>query len=68
MKLPTVNYNPKYLASDITAGISTAMVTIPDGLASAFLTEERLGVSTLRALSAARSWLDRQDNNDNETN
>jgi hypothetical protein len=68
MKLPNLKYNPKYLASDITAGITTAMVTILDGLASAILTEERLGVSTLSALSSARSWLDRQDNNDNETN
>jgi len=32
-----LNYNPKNLASDLTAGVTTALVTIPDGLASAIL-------------------------------
>jgi len=30
-------YNPKNLAADLTAGVTTALVTIPDGLASAIL-------------------------------
>jgi len=32
-----LKYNPKNLASDLTAGVTTALVTIPDGLASAIL-------------------------------
>ena len=32
-----MKYNPKNLASDLIAGITTALVTIPDGLASAIL-------------------------------
>jgi len=37
VKRTALKYNPKNLASDLTAGITTALVTIPDGLASAIL-------------------------------
>ena len=37
MKRLSLNYNPRNLASDLTAGVTTALVTIPDGLASAIL-------------------------------
>ena len=37
MKIPSLNYNPKNLIPDLTAGTTTALVTIPDGLASAIL-------------------------------
>ena len=37
MKIPLLNYNPKNLISDLTAGTTTALVTIPDGLAFAIL-------------------------------
>jgi len=37
MKIPWMNYNPKKLIPDLIAGATTALVTIPDGLASAIL-------------------------------
>jgi len=37
MRLPRLSYNTKNLTSDITAGTKTALVTIPDSLASAML-------------------------------
>ena len=48
MKLPRLRYNPKNLTSDLTAGTTTALVTIPDGLASAILA----GVNPVNGLYA----------------
>ena len=43
-----IKYNPKNLSTDIPAGITTALVTIPDGLASAILA----GVNPVHGLYA----------------
>lgn len=43
-----IKYNPKNLSADIPAGITTALVTIPDGLASAILA----GVNPVHGLYA----------------
>jgi MFS superfamily sulfate permease-like transporter len=37
MKIPLLNTNPKNLVSDLTAGTTTALVTILDGLACMLL-------------------------------
>jgi SulP family sulfate permease len=48
MNVPKIKYNPKNLPSDLTAGTTTALVTIPDGLASAILA----GVNPVNGLYA----------------
>ena len=37
MKIPLLNNNPKNIIPDLTAGTTTALVTIPDGSACALL-------------------------------